>query len=143
MAKRIAALCIALMICLGLLCGCGVSDAEKYDNFLLDLDIEGRLNDLAYLLGRGQHSPGIRTELNTIYYDLKTLDIDNPEIQAVNNQYIECVQIFLEAANHNYKGRPEKAKEYLDTALNVFHNANRDLSAYKRKEKQERDDELS
>ena len=140
MLKRAAALCAALILCLALFSGCGVSDTEKYDNFLLDLDIEGRLNDLAYLLGRGTHSPGIRTELNTIYYDLKTLKMDNPRIQAVNNQYIICVEIFLQAANENYKGRPEKAQEYLDTALEVFQNANRDLSAYKREINQEKQD---
>ena len=123
---------LILVLCTEILAGCAESPVDYYDNFLLDLDIVGRLHDLDFLLARGKHSIGVRSELRTILYDLDTLRTDVPDIQKANDYYKDATHSLLLAANANYYGHKDLAKEYCTEAAELMSQADITFRNYMR-----------
>jgi len=138
---KVLSIVLILAVCMEIFAGCAQSPVDAYDNFLLDLDIVGRLHDLNFLISRGKHSIGVRSELHTIWYDLDTLKTDVPDIMKANDYYKEATDALLQAANANYYGHSDVAREFCTQAAKLMSQADIAFRNYMRtQQRKARDD---
>lgn len=133
--KKIA-LSLLLAAALLMLTACALDPFEEYENFVMDMDLNARIEDALYSVADGDSSPFFKSSVESIYYDLQSFNEDDysagilqEEIAHdytpgnINTYYVDCVQLILDAIEQNEKGNYNTAKLYYDQALEKYQGA--------------------
>jgi len=131
--------CVSLLLVaavLFLLAACTLDPFEEYENFVMDMDINARIEDAMNGVEKGDTSPFFESSVKSIYFDLESFNEDdyrtgliNQPVQAdytagnINNYYLDCVQLLLRAIEQNKAGNKQQAKLYYDQAIERYQGA--------------------
>lgn len=119
-----------------LLAACTLDPFEGYENFVMDMDVNARIEDALTGAADGKASPFFERSVEALYYDLQSFnqedyspgilqeDIEHDDTPGnINTYYIDCVQLILDAIGENKKGNYNTAKLYYDQALEKYQGA--------------------
>lgn len=131
MKKFVAVLLLAAV--LFLLTSCTLDPFEEYENFVMDMDINARIEDALTGVAKGDASPFFERSVESIYYDLENFNEDDYKTGIlkqpiredytagnINNYYIDCIRLLLFAIDENRAGNTQKAKLYYDQAMDKY-----------------------
>ncbi len=133
--KKFTAFALIVAI-LFLLAACTLDPFEEYENFVMDMDINARIEDAFSGVEKGDISPFFVSSVEAIYYDLNSFNEDDymtgllqdpieKDYTAgnINNYYIDCVLLLLRAIEQNKAGNSQQAKLYYEQALTKYEGA--------------------
>ncbi len=133
--KRAIILCIALIIALFTLCSCYPGDAEYYESRFDELDISGRVNEVAYKIEKNRVNDILFKELDVIIDDLSHINThNNPTVKNINSAYISSVKMLKASAEMRERGERRYAT-YLNMAKEHFQTATDTLNLAKNNER--------
>ncbi len=119
---RLAVIIILLVASLGLT-ACAVSPEVAYDNFITDLDVIYRFEEIAFDVEFGRYSSIFQSEINFLIVDLETFNIDSIRAKKINDKFISSAEDFL-SASQSYLNRDDEAgDDYLKTAEAKYNSA--------------------
>ncbi|MBQ9942538.1 MAG: hypothetical protein IJP03_05980, partial [Christensenellaceae bacterium] len=110
--RRLLAGVLALLLALAGLAGCSPNLAIRYENEFDDLDIGGRCNDAAYRLEKRDTSAYLEGYLDAIIKDLKSIPIDDPELIAINSEFIGSVKLLKRAHGAFARGEEHLGRKH-------------------------------
>lgn len=114
---------VGVLLCiLAVLISCAPEPAVAFENFMNDLDIEGRFSDNAAEIERGKSSDHIVTSINALIDDLKSMTLDNATARQITAEFISASGILLEAAQTKSLEKLEEARKKFQTALKKGYN---------------------
>ena len=93
---------------------CTESPQVDYDNFITDLDILYRLEQVAFNVEFGRYSDVWQKDIRAIITDLETCTIEDGEAVRINNMFIKSANAFLEASQLFLEGSDEARYEGYD-----------------------------
>lgn len=131
MKKAVVSLLIAAA--LFLFTACALDPFEEYENFVMDMDLNARIEDAFTGVENGDTSAFFESSVQSIYFDLESFNEDdyrNGLLKSsvpvdytagdINNYYIDCVRLLLFAIDETRAGNTQKAKLYYDQAMDKY-----------------------
>lgn len=112
-----------LLIILSILISCAPEPYVLFDNFMNDLDIEGRYSDYAAEIRRGKSSDIIIKGIDVLLDDLNTMTLDNTIAKDITAMFVNACQDLRAAAILDIKNSDQQSKEKLEEADELFQQA--------------------
>jgi len=125
--KKILYCIIIILFLTIILSSCQLSPNVAYDNFITDLDILYRFEDIAFNIEFGRYSSIFQSDIKYIIRDLETLEIDDKEAVKINNKFLKSANAFLRASINYDNGSKDHAMVVHEYAKNKYEEA---LTAY-------------
>lgn len=122
MKKFLVVVTIVLLI-LGVLISCAPEPYVIFDNFMNDLDIEGRFSDYSAEIARGKSTGIILKGIDVLIEDLNTMTLDNATAKEITGMFISSSLALKEAAELNIQNKNEQSTEKLNYANDLFNQA--------------------
>ena len=129
-------LSLLLAVLLLMLTACALDPFEEYENFVMDMDINARIEDTLTDAYKGNTSPFFISSVEALYFDLQSFNADDYQSGIfqdpiemdhtagdINTYYLDCVTLIDAAIEQNIKNNPNTAKLYLDQALEKYQSA--------------------
>ncbi|MEG1473954.1 MAG: hypothetical protein RSC25_07535 [Christensenella sp.] len=95
--KKATLLGIVFILALAL-CSCAISPAEKYENFVNDLDVQTRLQTGLQQMSGGGMTAYVAADMRTLEKDLSTLNTHDEQIFAINENFINSARELQKSA---------------------------------------------
>lgn len=95
---RVIYFVIILSLILSFFMGCQVSPNIAYDNFITDLDIIYRFEDIAFNIEFGRYSSVFQSDIKYLIKDIKTLNIEDIKANSINSLFLLSANSFLRAS---------------------------------------------
>lgn len=121
--KKFLIVAVIVLFILGNLISCAPEPYVLFDNFMNDLDIEGRFSDYSAEIARGKSTDIILKGIDVLIEDLNTMTIDNATAKEITGMFITSSQALKEAAELNIQNKNEQSKGKLDYANELFNQA--------------------
>jgi|GEM_PF-3382825 len=99
-AEKTASLILIIMISMMAFISCQLSPAVAYDNFITDLDIIYRFEEVAFNVEFGRYSSIFQSDIEYIIRDLETLNLNDSEANRINNMFIKSAKSFISASEY-------------------------------------------
>ena len=125
--------CLLLAALLFLLAACTLDPFEEYENFVMDMDINARIEDALTGVENGDTSAFFESSVEALYFDLNSFNEDEYRSGAlqgpgqedytagdINNYYLDCVKLILFAIEQDRAGNKQQAKLYYDQAMDRY-----------------------
>jgi len=106
-----------LLMVLAVLISCAPEPSILFQNFMDDMDVEGRFSDNAAEIERGKGSDLIVAAIDALIGDLKTMTLDNATAKAITAEFISSCEVLKEAARVNSKQMLDEARDLFQKAL--------------------------
>jgi len=128
---RILLLCLILILTASFLVGCHVNEALYYESLFDELDIRARLERVSFFIETDQAWRGTKRELRAIKRDLRSIEMEDPELLEINKGYIRSADLLLYAVTCLEEGNLEEKQEKWESAKIAFAQAEKRLNRYK------------
>jgi hypothetical protein len=112
-----------LLIILSILISCAPEPSVLFDNFMNDLDVEGRYSDYAAEIGRGKSSDIIVNAIDALIEDLNTMTLDNTTAKEITAMFLAACDDLKSAAKLDMKGADSDSKDKLKESDERFQQA--------------------
>jgi hypothetical protein len=106
-----------LLLILAVLISCAPEPPVLFQNFMDDMDVEGRFSDNAAEIDRGKGSDLIVAAIDALIGDLNTMTLDNKQAKDITAEFISSCEVLIDAAKTNSKDKVKEAKELFQSAL--------------------------
>lgn len=114
-------LCIVfVLLVLFLFASCTYPVEEKYDNFILDLDLITRFDLCVDKIKRNRASLFTVNELKVLKQDINSWSGDNASIENINNYLIKSADLLLDSIHAGKEGLKEDSQNALEKALEYY-----------------------
>ncbi|MGI6152926.1 MAG: hypothetical protein ACOYJB_03705 [Christensenellaceae bacterium] len=119
---------LALILLAVFLGSCSISDYERYNDFLADLDVYSRMDIAFYEAAKQNVLFYTKADLATLEQDLATLDIGNEDIVYINTRLLDAVGNLCAATEACNAGNTDEYEELFKLAENQYAEARLILS---------------
>jgi len=123
---KVIILCFVFLYALSFV-GCTLTPQVAYDNFITDLDVLYRMEEIAFNVEFGRYSGTWQREIEALKKDLETFDINDEEALRINNMFIKSADAFLTASQLFLQGSDQARYEAYDLqayAVSKYREAN-------------------
>ena len=122
---------VLIIISALLLSACYPGDADYYETRFDELDINGRVNEVALLIENDKVSLRTLGELETIIEDLSSINThDNSRLDQINSDFISAVKMLTISAEKR-QDDDEGYLAYFDMSKQLYNETNLALNQYK------------
>ncbi|WP_066687973.1 hypothetical protein [Christensenella intestinihominis] len=116
MKKFILVIAIVLSVMLG---ACSLTPADRYDNFINDLDAITRLQTGLQQMENGGLTLYVRADMKTLERELSSLDTPDKEIREINENFVGTARLLQESMDA-VKDDEDAAHAFLEAAKDSF-----------------------
>lgn len=106
-----------------LLFSCAFPDVQRYDDFLMDLDVYNRLDIAFYEVQREDASLYTKADLGTLVEDLNTLGLTGEEVKDINVFFKEAAGYLTNGIAAYESGQDALYEELLEDATYSYEHA--------------------
>lgn len=91
------------------LSGCVLTPQVEFDNFVTDLDVVNRFEEIAFNIEFGRWSNTFQKDITFLIQDLASFEGEDVKSVSINNKFIKSANSFLESSvyyynDNNFKG---------------------------------------
>ena len=119
--KRILVIIVILFVFI--FSGCQLSPEIAYDNFITDLDVLYRFEEIAFNVEFGRYSSIFQSDIRYLIRDLETFNITSTRAERINDTFIESAERFLKASEYYLEGEEDSGEYYLTDAETKYNEA--------------------
>ena len=124
--KRKIIFIFIIVLLSSILISCTLSPQVAYDNFVTDLDVLYRFEEIAFNVEFGRYSNTFQADIRYLILDLNTLNIDHPEVKRINRAFINSANNFLRASEYYLNDQNDQGSYYLEEAEDGYNDALQD-----------------
>jgi len=121
--KRKIIFIFIIVLLSSILISCTLSPQVAYDNFVTDLDVLYRFEEIAFNVEFGRYSNTFQADIRYLILDLNTLNIDHPEVKRINRAFINSANNFLRASEYYLNDQNDQGSYYLEEAKDGYNDA--------------------
>lgn len=128
--KKYVCILLSAMLCL-LLSACAANEAMRYEDNFDELDISGRINEIAYEIDRGKTSAYLYAQLDVVIEDLEYITPEGENLHFINDSFILVAETLKKAMDCYAQEDYNAFQAHYDTAKTLYNSANNQLNRYK------------
>jgi len=125
--KRVITIIIILSV---ILTGCTLTPQVEFDNFVTDLDLISRFEEIAFNIEFGRNSETFQKGIRVLLQDLKSFEGSNEKSMNINGKFIKSAQAFLDASKYYFDDQNASGKESYQYGKNKYEEALLDFHAF-------------
>ncbi len=107
--KVLGVVCIVAVI-VALLLSYSPSMADRYENFLLDMDVSARMEVAITQVARGNDFPMLRENLTMLATDLQAYPISDEYVRQANDLFVQATTLLLACLDAKESGQPYESE---------------------------------
>jgi len=128
--EKIKSVFIIVLIASVILTGCALTPQVELDNFVTDLDLICRFEEVAFNIEFGRWSKTFQKEIEVLIKDLESYDGTDEKSKSINGKFIKSAQAFLESSHYYFTDQNSTGDRLYQYGKNKYEEALSDYYAF-------------